>query len=187
MFGKIGYMAPEVFRQYLYSKAADVYSFGIILWELTSCRMPFSNERQDIHLIYDIIEGRRPEIVEGTPPDFAKLIQDCWNSDPNLRPTMEEVHNRIWKFSNSMIKGNRKDVFGFKAAEEKRSLSLLTISKQIYPQVIHSQRIWNESHIPRLPFTIGLVKNGTVFKEFINVVLLIFDNSLNKFFFFRFN
>ncbi|PKY14164.1 hypothetical protein RhiirB3_379866 [Rhizophagus irregularis] len=72
---------------------------------------------------------------------------------------MEEVRNRIWKFSNSMIKGNRKDVFGFKAAEEKRCLSLLTISKQIYPQVIHSQRIWNESHILRLPF---LVKNDLI-------------------------
>ncbi|EXX68888.1 Pkc1p [Rhizophagus irregularis DAOM 197198w] len=155
-------MAPEVLRRNSYSKAADVYSFGIILWELTSCRMPFSDVRQDIHLVYEIIEGRRPKIVEGTPPAFAKLIQDCWNPDPNLRPTMEEVRNRIWKFSNSMIKGNRKDVFGFKAAEEKRCLSLLTISKQIYPQVIHSQRIWNESHILRLPF---LVKNGTVFKN----------------------
>ncbi|CAB4473256.1 unnamed protein product [Rhizophagus irregularis] len=159
IFGKIGYMAPEVLRRNSYSKAADVYSFGIILWELTSCRMPFSDVRQDIHLVYEIIEGRRPKIVEGTPPAFAKLIQDCWNPDPNLRPTMEEVRNRIWKFSNSMIKGNRKDVFGFKAAEEKRCLSLLTISKQIYPQVIHSQRIWNESHILRLPF---LVKNDLI-------------------------
>ncbi|RIA91561.1 kinase-like domain-containing protein [Glomus cerebriforme] len=162
VYGKIGYMAPEVLRQKSYTKAADVYSFGIILWELTSCRMPFSDESQDLHLIYEIIEGRRPEIVEGTPPAFAKLIQDCWNPDPNLRPTMEKVHKRIWNFSNSMIRGNRKDLYGFKAAEANRSLSLLTMAKQIYPQVISSQRICTaEESIPKqLPFTFEFIKNG---------------------------
>ncbi|CAI2184563.1 16177_t:CDS:2, partial [Funneliformis geosporum] len=144
LFGKIGYMAPEVLRcTQIYTKAADVYSFGMILWELTSCRMPFSNMRQDIHLIYEIIDGKRPKVVEGTPPAFAKLIEDCWQSDPNLRPTMEVVHKRIWSYANSMIKGNHKDKYGFRAAEEKRSLNLLKMvtMKQVYPVVINSQQI----------------------------------------------
>ncbi|RIA89731.1 kinase-like domain-containing protein [Glomus cerebriforme] len=138
VYGKYGYIAPEVLNQKPYTKAADVYSFGIILWELTSCRMPFSNERQD-SLCLDIINGRRPDIVEGTPPALATLIQDCWKVKPEERPTMENIYKRIWSFSNSMNKGNRKDRYGFKAAEKNRSLSLLAISDQIYPEVIHSQ------------------------------------------------
>ena len=159
IFGKIGYIAPEVFRRTVYTKAADVYSFGMILWELTSCRMPFSNKRQGINLILDIIDGERPKIVEGTPPAFAKLIEDCWQPDPNLRPTMEAVHKKIWSFANSMIKGKRKDLYGFKAAEKKRRLILsnMAMTKQVYPEVIDS-RIYT---IPRqLPLARRIYQNG---------------------------
>ena len=143
LYGRIGYMAPEVLRRKLYTKAADVYSFGIILWELTSCQMPFSNHsnvsNNTIPLILEISKGERPEIVEGTPPAFAKLIQDCWNQDPTLRPTMEEVYKKIWSFSNSMIfKGNSRDKYGFKAAEINRSLSLSTkTAEQVKPTTFY--------------------------------------------------
>ena len=139
VFGKFEYIAPEVIRHRLYSKASDVYSFGIILWELTSCCAPFSNKTIDLSLKLEIIKGKRPNIIDGTPQAFAKLIEDCWNENPNLRPTMEEVHRRIWSFSNSMIKGNRKDLYGFKAAEKDRSMRLLTMTNQIYPKVTRSQ------------------------------------------------
>ncbi|CAB4473273.1 unnamed protein product [Rhizophagus irregularis] len=139
VYGRFEYIAPEVHRQKLYSKAADVYSFGIILWELTSCRTPFSDMIRDIALELEIIKGKRPNIVEGTPPAFAKLMQDCWHEDPNLRPNMEDVYKRIWSFSNSIIKGNRKDKYGFKAAEEDRSFRLQSMTKQINPKFTYGR------------------------------------------------
>jgi serine/threonine protein kinase len=140
VYGRCEYIAPEVHRQKLYSKAADVYSFGIILWELTSCRTPFSGvTRNSITLELEIIKGKRPNIVDGTPPAFAKLMQDCWHEDPNLRPNMEDVYKRIWSFSNSIIKGNRKDRYGFKAAETDRSLKLLSMTKQTYPKFTYNR------------------------------------------------
>ncbi|RGB40790.1 kinase-like domain-containing protein [Rhizophagus diaphanus] len=147
VYGRFEYIAPEVHRQKLYSKAADVYSFGIILWELTSCRTPFSDMTRDIALELEIIKGKRPNIVEGTPPAFAKLMQDCWHEDPNLRPNMEDVYKRIWSFSNSIIKGNRKDRYGFKAAEEDRSFRLQSMTKQINPKSTYG-RILSDTPIP---------------------------------------
>ena len=105
IYGKIPYLAPEVLNSGLYTKAADVYSFGIILWVLKSFRMPFSNMSHDASLMARIINGKRPEIVEGTP----KLIQECWNKDPTLRPTIE-VYEKI---RYPMIIGNRRDRYGF--------------------------------------------------------------------------
>ncbi|GBB86636.1 hypothetical protein RclHR1_01300021 [Rhizophagus clarus] len=139
VYGRLEYIAPEVHCHKLYSKAADVYSFGMILWELTSCRTPFSDVTRDsISLHFEITGGTRPNIVEGTPPAFAKLMQDCWNEDPNLRPNMEDVYKRIWSFSNSIIKGNRKDKYGFRAARNDRSINT---PKQTPPKFIHSPDI----------------------------------------------
>ena len=169
IYGKIPYLAPEVLNSGLYTKAADVYSFGIILWELTSCRIPFSNMSQDASLMARIINGKRPEIIEGTPPEFAKLIQECWNKDPILRPTMEEVYKKIKCFSNSMIIGNRRDRYGFKAAEKNRylRLSLLTM-KNVYPEIIRSQQIGSILSIQSIPRQIPctsllptFIKHGT--------------------------
>ncbi|POG73394.1 kinase-like domain-containing protein [Rhizophagus irregularis DAOM 181602=DAOM 197198] len=68
-------MAPEVLRGKPYTKAADIYSFGIIMWELTS----------------DICKGLRPKIVESTLPIYERLMKRCLNSDPNKRPTADEL------------------------------------------------------------------------------------------------
>jgi serine/threonine protein kinase len=178
LYGKIGYMAPEVLRGKPYTKAADVYSFGIILWELTSCQVPYSNVlvQDPISLIVEITEGkRRPEIVEDTPPAFSKLIQDCWNPDPMLRPTMEEVYKKIWSFSNSMINGNRKDKYGFKAAEINRSLRLSTMTtEQVYPQVIRNQMLQIPNYVGKFLILFSEVFDDrfvNLFVQYINIYI----------------
>ncbi|CAB4381572.1 unnamed protein product [Rhizophagus irregularis] len=175
VYGRFEYIAPEVHRQKLYSKAADVYSFGIILWELTSCRTPFSDMIRDIALELEIIKGKRPNIVEGTPPAFAKLMQDCWHEDPNLRPNMEDVYKRIWSFSNSIIKGNRKDKYGFKAAEEDRSFRLQSMTKQINPKFTYGRILSDVNYLSTkiiiytpIPSTIRSIMDSCCIKDSTN-------------------
>ncbi|GES99048.1 kinase-like domain-containing protein [Rhizophagus clarus] len=91
IYGVIPYMAPEILRGKPYTKAADIYSFGIIMWEFTSGVPAFHDKPHDLDLSLDICKGLRPEIVESTLPVYARLMKRCWNSDPNKRPTADEL------------------------------------------------------------------------------------------------
>ncbi|RIA87940.1 kinase-like domain-containing protein, partial [Glomus cerebriforme] len=87
IYGVIPYIAPEIFKGASFSKESDIYSMGMIMWELTTGCKPYANVEHDINLIYSIIDGKRPEITEDTPECFAHLMERCWDSDPKLRPS----------------------------------------------------------------------------------------------------
>src|SRR5688572_8628186 len=80
-------MAPEILQRKEYTKASDIYSFGMIMWELITGRMPFWDQNNDTRLIIDIIKNFRPPTIKHTPKGYIELMQECWNSDPNKRPT----------------------------------------------------------------------------------------------------
>jgi hypothetical protein len=71
--------------------AAVIYSFGIIMWEFTSGIPAFTDRSHDFDLSLDICKGLRPKIVESTLPVYARLMKRCWDSDPNKRPTADEL------------------------------------------------------------------------------------------------
>jgi serine/threonine protein kinase len=93
IYGIVPYMAPEVLRRNKsYTKAADIYSFGIIMWELASGVPAYNNIPHDLHLTLDICEGKRPEIKEGTmPEEYEELMKECWDNDPEKRPTAKKL------------------------------------------------------------------------------------------------
>mmetsp|Transcript_24835 Transcript_24835/g.71233 ORF Transcript_24835/g.71233 Transcript_24835/m.71233 type:complete len:434 (-) Transcript_24835:20-1321(-) len=88
--GTIRYMAPEVALSQPYTEKADVYSYGILLWEIMEMGMPYGKltedmiERKVIHL------GFRPKIDPQWPPAIRRLLQDCFASSPR-RPSMDVV------------------------------------------------------------------------------------------------
>src|SRR6266498_2141791 len=87
IYGIISYVAPEIFQGQKYTTASDIYSFGMIMWELMTGRMPFWDKKYDIELTIKICKRIRPPIISNAPKGYVELMQECWNSDPNKRPT----------------------------------------------------------------------------------------------------
>lgn len=86
------YTVPEVLESNVYSKASDVYSFALVVYEILSNEKPFT-ETDSISLIYNkiVVKGERPLMNDSIPDRFKKLIEQCWSQDPNERPEFSEI------------------------------------------------------------------------------------------------
>ncbi|GJP39541.1 hypothetical protein CLOM_g23903 [Closterium sp. NIES-68] len=97
--GTYGYMAPEVLKERPYDHKADVYSFGILLWEVYCCDNPFPYTDLDPDEIASTVnQGLRPDIPSCCPPQLADLMRRCWHREPGRRPDMSEVVRKLKAF-----------------------------------------------------------------------------------------
>ncbi|KAM1527112.1 hypothetical protein ACFXTI_016327 [Malus domestica] len=89
------WMAPEVLRNEPANEKCDVYSFGVILWELATCCVPWKglNPMQVVGAVG--FQNRRLEIPEEIDPVVAEIIRDCWQTEPNLRPSFSQLMVRL--------------------------------------------------------------------------------------------
>ncbi|KAG9307462.1 hypothetical protein G9A89_017292 [Geosiphon pyriformis] len=142
VYGVMPYIAPEVLsHNTYYTKAADVYSFGILMWEITTGEPPFMNEPHDPHLALQICQGLRPEIVTTTTPKcIVKLMQRCWHPDPKKRPSTKKLAKTLHNWCNS----NGKIQKQFFLAEKKRHALEVVISGSLPrpdPLAIYTSRL----------------------------------------------
>ncbi|KAF9425098.1 hypothetical protein BGZ94_007838 [Podila epigama] len=89
--GVVPYISPERLKNAPFDHSSDVYSLGVIMWELTSGHPPFNREGDNFLLPFDIMRGRREEIVPGTPVEYSDLYKQCWDGDPKQRPHLSLV------------------------------------------------------------------------------------------------
>ncbi|KAJ8747831.1 hypothetical protein K2173_011540 [Erythroxylum novogranatense] len=89
--GTAEWMAPEVLRNEPSNEKCDVYSFGVILWELTTLQQPWEgmNPMQVVGAVG--FQHRRLDIPDDMDPAIADIIRKCWQTDPKLRPTFGEI------------------------------------------------------------------------------------------------
>ena len=92
--GTPAYMAPELFENDAYSDKIDVFSFGLILFELLTGQRAFNEERVYAH-IKQLVEGKRPEIPDTVSPSMQSLIKECWDNHPEMRPPFAEIYRRL--------------------------------------------------------------------------------------------
>ncbi|GAV69087.1 Pkinase_Tyr domain-containing protein [Cephalotus follicularis] len=89
--GTLGYMAPEVIDGKPYNRRCDVYSFGICLWEIYCCDMPYPVlSFADVSSAV-VRQNLRPEIPRCCPSSLANIMRKCWDANPEKRPEMMVV------------------------------------------------------------------------------------------------
>ncbi|EXX64245.1 kinase-like domain-containing protein [Rhizophagus irregularis DAOM 181602=DAOM 197198] len=95
IYGQLPYIAPEVIVGKEITFASNIYSIGILMWEISSGTQPFINYEHDSDLAMNIINGMRPKIVRGTPLEYRKLMEQCWNADPKKRPDIYTLEDKL--------------------------------------------------------------------------------------------
>ncbi len=97
--GTISHMSPELLRQGKQSLAADVYAFGIVMWEVVVGRAPYGDAHYGAVFERVAIDGERPELdpeLEGmVGEEYMLLMQRCWHADAAMRPTFGQVHEAL--------------------------------------------------------------------------------------------
>ncbi|RIA91146.1 kinase-like domain-containing protein [Glomus cerebriforme] len=100
IFGMIAYIDPKILADpsynYKHDKRSDVYSLGVLMWELSSGYPPFIIENNNT-LGIQLINGRREEPIPNTPKEYLELYKLCWSGEPDLRPTINEVFIKLGK------------------------------------------------------------------------------------------
>ena len=93
LHGMPAYAEPQRYknRHYKRDKKSDIYSLGVLLWEISSDKPPFS-DYEGYAIVIEISKDKRETPIKGTPSDYVQLYQRCWDGDPSSRPVIEEVH-----------------------------------------------------------------------------------------------
>eukprot|EP01117_Protostelium_nocturnum_P019591 TRINITY_DN8537_c0_g1_i1.p1 TRINITY_DN8537_c0_g1~~TRINITY_DN8537_c0_g1_i1.p1 ORF type:complete len:438 (-),score=79.51 TRINITY_DN8537_c0_g1_i1:140-1453(-) len=89
--GPIKWMAPEAILHKQYSTKSDVFSFGIMMYELISEKEPFKKLSIAEVAIQVVRDGLRPKIPDNCPDTLEKMMRDCWETDPSKRPTFYQI------------------------------------------------------------------------------------------------
>lgn len=93
--GTYAWMAPEVIRLSLFSKSSDVWSFGVLLWELLTGEVPY-REIDALAVAYGVAMNKLTLPIPSTCPEpFARLLEECWDPDPHGRPDFGSILKQL--------------------------------------------------------------------------------------------
>ncbi|RIA85503.1 kinase-like domain-containing protein [Glomus cerebriforme] len=153
IYGIMPYVAPEVLCGKPYTQAADIYSFGMIMYFVATGSQPFANHAHDNGLVNKIFNGIRPELNESEIPKFyIDLMRQCWDSNPENRPKSDEILELISLIARPINKNNfeekkREVTEQFKEADEYRKAQISSIieNRQLntHPQAVYTSRLLN--------------------------------------------
>ncbi|XP_044272362.1 mitogen-activated protein kinase kinase kinase 7-like [Tribolium madens] len=98
--GSAAWMAPEVFETSNYTEKCDVFSWGIILWEVLSRLKPFFHIKESGYpsafmILWAKHNGARPPLIRNCPPIIEKLMTQCWDQEAAKRPSMQEIVKKM--------------------------------------------------------------------------------------------
>uniref|UniRef100_M1AGM1 Protein kinase n=3 Tax=Solanum TaxID=4107 RepID=M1AGM1_SOLTU len=118
--GTYRWMAPEVIEHRPYDHKADVFSFGIVLWELLSGEIPYAHLTPLQAAIGVVQQDLRPRIPEHAHPKLVELVEKCWQQDPTQRPDFSEILDILKRLTKEVgHDGEDKSIGGFLPARKK--------------------------------------------------------------------
>uniref|UniRef100_A0A3B3U064 Mitogen-activated protein kinase kinase kinase n=1 Tax=Poecilia latipinna TaxID=48699 RepID=A0A3B3U064_9TELE len=93
--GTYAWMAPEVIRSSTFSKGSDVWSYGVLLWELLTGEVPFRSI-DGLAVAYGVAMNKLALPIPSTCPEpFARLMENCWSPDPHSRPLFTTILDQL--------------------------------------------------------------------------------------------
>ncbi|KAL6295508.1 hypothetical protein ACE6H2_003650 [Prunus campanulata] len=104
--GTYRWMAPEVIEHKPYDHKADVFSFGVVLWELLTGKLPYENLTPLQAAVGVVQKGLRPTIPRHANPMLVELMERCWQQDPSLRPEFSEIVKMLQHIARRVANGS---------------------------------------------------------------------------------
>jgi len=110
--GALEWLAPEMFKPgFKYSKASDIYSLGVILWEIFTALHPYADAKfRDkngglvvAELIKHIEKEEQFPIPESIPSPLAELVRECLDHRPEMRPDLSDIINKLENYTLELI------------------------------------------------------------------------------------
>ncbi|RHZ69986.1 hypothetical protein Glove_276g78 [Diversispora epigaea] len=156
VFGVLPYIAPEVLGGEEYTRAADIYSFSIIAYEIITGLPPHPDVPHDEELALKICNGLRPKIPFHTPKSITQMIMRSWDARVTCRPTCKELCKELKKYYYDYLNSTGVITIQIKAAEssanKKTSDTTTTttpLNYKTHPQAIYTSRLLNFSNLPK--------------------------------------
>ncbi|CAG8514837.1 16851_t:CDS:2, partial [Cetraspora pellucida] len=138
----IQYIDPQYLQSietYKLNKSSDIYSIGILLWQISSGVIPFESESPyGYDLLNAIIHGKRENEIPGTPKGYVKIYEECWQYNSYKRPSIQRVFEDLSApdSSNDIIMENR----DFQMPDDKLEMGNLSVANLLQ----HYTELYNE-------------------------------------------
>src|SRR6185312_10492558 len=129
--GSTVYIDPVTFENESYKRGikSDIFSFGVILWEISSGKRPCEGCIQIFDIILYRLKGLRDPPFPETPKKYIELYSKCWDNDPNKRPLSEEVYKQLESLH--LSQHNLRDMGSAALVLEPTSLTFLGLGNNI--------------------------------------------------------
>jgi len=104
--GTVSHMPPELLVDGVYTKAGDVYSFGVVLWEMWNGKRAWEGASMGQVIFAVTVKDQRLTLADDAPLELAALVNDCVQTDRNLRPEFAEIVKRLEKIDSDWLAKN---------------------------------------------------------------------------------
>ncbi|EDV23696.1 uncharacterized protein TRIADDRAFT_26486 [Trichoplax adhaerens] len=120
--GTYAWMAPEVITTQRYSKASDIWSFGVVMWELLTGEIPYKG-LEGAAIAYRVGTNKMGlHIPDECPEPFSQLMRDCWSWDPHQRPAFPDILKRLKNMSEMPLSEHFQESFHMLQADWKKEI-----------------------------------------------------------------
>ncbi|RIB10410.1 kinase-like domain-containing protein [Gigaspora rosea] len=142
IYGVMPYIAPEVLSGRPFTKNADIYTFGVIMSEMSTGQRPFGGYQFNIELALSICNGLRPKFASGTPECYIALAKQCMDHDPEERPLAIEVVD-IFQFWIESVEGLGDDEINKQFLDADELIKTLPTTSPSHPDHMYTPKSIN--------------------------------------------